>query len=1278
MRKKYSSISVVNLTKAIVIALFVVLPNLITAQQKPSIQTGVTFQWADTQPNGTYPATIESVTINGQVYSTFVVPSNYEMTRLGPNGHGPNHIRQNGSNIRNGSGNPVWEADALVAFQDKNLNHFFSASSNGDNICLDFDAVETTDAQKQTIFYNPSIPANEGGVLAVTERNANNCFHIAIYGNPVGGGPEEFLGETFVRPNNSSLYNPYFIPNQEPNPGTDYWKTDRVVDSDKTLGMALFYLSDIVPIGSNITKIEFNASTNDHGDGKFLIMQKYAVDKHQTNCINEKYSGDLASTNNAPENSTYQLISGPSTTGLDFEFNTDGTYSYTPADGFTGEVTFNYSVCLPAPNNTVCDEATVTITFVDLPENPTYSLSCGSAEDTYTISVNSPLGPEYEYSIDNSSTYQASPEFNDLPEGTYNLVVRNTYTNCFSDYLGNPIIIDISLELDVPNSLTIEGCDTSDITSSNAIFPFSDTTSGDVKDTFASNPDYNVFSALDIQSIIYKDSVAFKDDCLTTVSRTFTLTDICGNTATTIQTITVEDTKPPTLDANAFDLTVQCSENSQAALNNWLNTNASAFAFDDCGSVTWSNNFNGLTDGCGETGSATVTFTATDPCGNATSTTATFTIEDTVGPTFVGFPSDVNNDIPECVNKPILTFNNYLEESGDGDNTTFLEGEVFRFSDVSADIDALVTIVETVNASLPVLDDNATGPSALKPRTAFEITNIGDRAYVEFQIDFVNSSTGDPASLPEFYTNFNDIDGNSSYGEVNWTQFSSSYTVNDPTDLTITEEGSWIVATAGMIEYTGVTNVNPQANITTKNTNSSSYKFRLGAVARAANVSSSGRQHNIEFSCISNYTTPETTTNEITLECSDLQPAETLTATDACGSAAVTFQEIRTDGDCANTYTLERIWTATDDCGNETVRTLIINVEDTTNPTFTTPDDITIQCDVDVNDLSIVGDVTDESDGCSPSSAAFDFEATYTDAVTAGSCDNEYTITRTWTLIDECDNTVTDTQTISVIDTTNPNFNESLPTDTTVTSDTIPTAATLTASDSCDTDVEVTFSETQNGNDCDASHDIVRQWIAEDNCGNTVEHTQTITVNHPILSATIDTVNDVDCYGEATGDIFINVTGGNQPYTYLWSNGATTEDLIDVVAGTYSVIVTDANGCKTTNQGTINEPSDDLSASITSQTDIVCVGLGEITVEGSGGTPPYSYSIDNGVNIVTNGTFTDLVEGSYFVDVFDVNGCNFKIAIDILKNCTYAIADINNTFVDQPVSGNVLTNDEDF
>src|SRR6185503_16516739 len=91
---------------------------------------------------------------------------------------------------------------------------------------------------------------------------------------------------------------------------------------------------------------------------------------------------------------------------------------------------------------------------------------------------------------------------------------------------------------------------------------------------------------------------------------------------------------PPAIDDEASGMTVECDGSGNTTeLNAWLDSHGGATATDGCGDLTWSNDFTGLSDDCGATGSATVTFTATDDCGHASSTTATFTIEDTTAPT---------------------------------------------------------------------------------------------------------------------------------------------------------------------------------------------------------------------------------------------------------------------------------------------------------------------------------------------------------------------------------------------------------------------------------------------------------------------------------------------------------------------------------------------------------------------------------------------------------------------------------------------------------------------
>jgi len=131
------------------------------------------------------------------------------------------------------------------------------------------------------------------------------------------------------------------------------------------------------------------------------------------------------------------------------------------------------------------------------------------------------------------------------------------------------------------------------------------------------------------------DFTGLSDDCGETGSAlvTFTATDDCGLSSTIQATFTIEDTTPPSITTPASDETVECDgAGNIAELNAWLNSHGGASVMDNCGGVTWTDDFTSLSDDCGETGSALVIFTVTDCCGLSSTTTATFTIEDTTIP----------------------------------------------------------------------------------------------------------------------------------------------------------------------------------------------------------------------------------------------------------------------------------------------------------------------------------------------------------------------------------------------------------------------------------------------------------------------------------------------------------------------------------------------------------------------------------------------------------------------------------------------------------------------
>ena len=172
--------------------------------------------------------------------------------------------------------------------------------------------------------------------------------------------------------------------------------------------------------------------------------------------------------------------------------------------------------------------------------------------------------------------------------------------------------------------------------------------------------------------------------------------------------------------------------------------------------------------------------------------------------------------------------------------------------------DALVTIAQVFNATVTNVDNNGSDAPNFKPQTGFNLPNVGDRAYVEYNIQFVNSGGSTPVVIPKFFMNFNDIDGGANYGEENWVDNPSTYTIDNPTELTITNEGSWVIATAGFVDHPGSSNSDPEVNLSVNYNSKSEMSLRVGAVARVAGASAGGRQHSIEFNCITNFVSPET------------------------------------------------------------------------------------------------------------------------------------------------------------------------------------------------------------------------------------------------------------------------------------------------------------------------------------------------------------------------------------------------------------------------------------
>ncbi len=143
-------------------------------------------------------------------------------------------------------------------------------------------------------------------------------------------------------------------------------------------------------------------------------------------------------------------------------------------------------------------------------------------------------------------------------------------------------------------------------------------------------------------------------------------------------------------------------------------------------------------------------------------------------------------------------------------------------------------------------------------------------------------------------------------------------------------------------------------------------------------------------------------------------------------------------------------------------------------------------------------------------------------------------------------------------------------------------------------------------------------------------------------SVVIDTVINVPCFGGNNGAVDVIVTGGAQPYSFLWTPGNfLTQNISNLSATTYTLVVTDTNNCTDTLVQAITQPT--ALSLTTSSTPETCNGLnGSVTATASGGVGPYVYNWSSGA---TSG----LPGGNYIVTVTDFNLCTITDTVTVLS-----------------------------
>ncbi len=139
------------------------------------------------------------------------------------------------------------------------------------------------------------------------------------------------------------------------------------------------------------------------------------------------------------------------------------------------------------------------------------------------------------------------------------------------------------------------------------------------------------------------------------------------------------------------------------------------------------------------------------------------------------------------------------------------------------------------------------------------------------------------------------------------------------------------------------------------------------------------------------------------------------------------------------------------------------------------------------------------------------------------------------------------------------------------------------------------------------------------------------------ISLSLNSSSDPTCNGGANGTAEINVTGGTMPFSAMWSDGGSGLIRNDLSANTYNVIVSDQMSCSSSISITIGEPSS-LGFTVSELTMPSCIGDsdGQLIVEASGGTAPYTYTWPGGI---VNDTLSNLTAGTYQVTITDNNMC---------------------------------------
>ena len=163
-------------------------------------------------------------------------------------------------------------------------------------------------------------------------------------------------------------------------------------------------------------------------------------------------------------------------------------------------------------------------------------------------------------------------------------------------------------------------------------------------------------------------------------------------------------------------------------------------------------------------------------------------------------------------------------------------------------------------------------------------------------------------------------------------------------------------------------------------------------------------------------------------------------------------------------------------------------------------------------------------------------------------------------------------------------------------------------------------------------------------------------ITEPNLLSASATETDVTCNSGNNGAVNLSVTGGTTPYTYNWGGGVTTQNRTAIIAGTYTVTVTDNHSCSATASSTVNQPNP--ISIVPTVTNLPCTGganTGAVNITVSGGTSGYSYLWSSNAGNATTQNITGLNAGTYTVTITDAATCTATLSAIVSQSGSLTI-----------------------